>query len=111
MAVVIGTKFVAMPKHRKPEVEEVPHVAPRSPDEAATEPPTPADSGVPGTTVGGEQAALMLPPKRVPVQNVPPPESARATPDEHFRAPDDLVGPNPSLRPNPRLLPRRRFHL
>lgn len=38
---VIGTKFVAMPKHRKPEVEEVPHVAPRSPDEAATEPPTP----------------------------------------------------------------------
>ena len=75
---VIGTKFVAMPKQRQPIVDPVPAVQPRSPDEAASEPPTPAviEPGVPVTPLGG--AGAMAPPRR----NVPPPESARAVPDE-----------------------------
>ncbi|CAE7239501.1 GIP [Symbiodinium sp. CCMP2592] len=69
---VIGTKFVAMPKQRHPAVDPVRDVAPpRSPDEAASEPPTPAVEalGMPVTPLGG--AGAMAPPRR----NVPDPPS------------------------------------
>ncbi|CAE7534628.1 GIP [Symbiodinium sp. CCMP2592] len=95
---VIGTKFVAMPKQRNPAVDPVPDVAPpRSPDEAASEPPTPAVEalGMPVTPLGG--AGAMAPPRR----NVPPPESARAVPDERMAVTEEPPGPNPSMRPDP----------
>ncbi|CAE7776825.1 GIP [Symbiodinium sp. CCMP2592] len=95
---VIGTKFVAMPKQRNPAVDPVPDVAPpRSPDEAASEPPTPAVEalGMPVTPLGG--AGAMAPPRR----NVPPPESARAVPDERIAVTEEPPGPNPSMRPDP----------
>ncbi|CAE7291170.1 RE1 [Symbiodinium sp. CCMP2592] len=82
---VIGTKFVAMPKQRPAAVDPVRDGAPpRSPDEAASEPPTPAVEalGMPVTPLGG--AGAMAPPRR----NVPPPESARAIPDESMAGPD-----------------------
>ena len=96
---VIGTKFVAMPKQRHPVVEPLPSVVqPRSPDEAASEPPTPAVAapGMPATPLGG--AGAMAPPRR----NVPPPESARAVPDESMiGAADVSPGPNPAMRVDP----------
>ncbi|CAE7834970.1 GIP [Symbiodinium sp. CCMP2592] len=95
---VIGTKFVAMPKQRNPVVDPLPDAAPpRSPDEAASEPPTPAVEalGMPVTPLGG--AGAMAPPRR----NVPPPESARAIPDESMAVTEELPGPNPSMRPDP----------
>ena len=97
---VIGTKFVPMPKQRPPEVEPLPSGAPRSPDEAATEPPTPMDRGVPVTPVGGAPS-LMPPPAVIPVQNVPPPESARSKSSDAGQVMQELVGPNPSMRPDP----------
>ena len=97
---VIGTKF--MPKQRPPEVEPLPSGAPRSPDEAATEPPTPMDRGVPATPVGGAPN-LIPPPAAIPVPSVPPPESARSKQSGAGagQAMQELVGPNPSMRPDP----------
>ncbi|CAE7622817.1 GIP [Symbiodinium sp. CCMP2592] len=96
---VIGTKFVAMPKQRPAAVDPVRDVAPpRSPDEAASEPPTPAVEalGMPVTPLGG--AGAMAPPRR----NVPPPESARAIPDESMAGVEaEPPGPNPAMRPDP----------
>ena len=96
---VIGTKFVPMPKQRPPEVEPLPSGAPRSPDEAATEPPTPMDRGVPATPVGGAPS-LMPPPSAIPVPSVPPPESARSKRSGAGQEMQELVGPNPSMRPD-----------
>ena len=86
-----------MPKQRPPEVEPLPSGAPRSPDEAATEPPTPMDRGVPATPVGGAPS-LMPPPATVPVSSGPPPESARSKQSSAGKPMQELVGPNPSMR-------------
>ena len=96
---VIGTKFVPMPKQRPLEVEPLPSGAPRSLDEAATEPPTPMDCGVPATPVG-RAPSLMPPPAAIPVQNVPPLESARSKRSGTGQEMQELVGPNPSMRPD-----------
>ncbi|CAE7338131.1 GIP [Symbiodinium sp. CCMP2592] len=81
---VIGTKFVLLWT--------------QSPDEAASEPPTPAVEalGMPVTPLG--RAGAMAPPRR----NVPPPESARAIPDESMAGVEaEPPGPNPAMRPDP----------
>ena len=58
------------------------------------------DRGVPATPVGGAPS-LMPPPAAIPVQNVPPPESARSKRSDAGQVMQELVGPNPSMRPDP----------
>ena len=102
---VLGTKFVPMPKLRKPDVQRLPDGPAGSGvglmDEAASLPPTtPGGAITPASMAAGTPLPLPMAPPSVIPERVPPPDGARAMPTAAEGASDpnapDVV--NPSLR-------------